>query len=112
MCTCPSLQADGETLPASLMLTVKTASGATAQGRIEAGHLADHPAAVRELQEAAAVGARLGPLLVLDRLEVILQPTSIAQSLLATRTTVERPEGFRSSGCGFGSQQVQFDTMH
>lgn len=65
------LQVDGETLPASLMLTVKTASGSTAQGRIEAEHLADHPAAVRELQEAVAVGARLGPLLVLDMLEVL-----------------------------------------
>ena len=54
-----------------MMLTLKTASGATAQGRIEADHLADHPAAVRELQEAVAVGARLGPLLVLERLEVL-----------------------------------------
>ena len=53
-----------------MMLTVNTASGAPAQGRIEAEHLADHPAAVRELQEAVALGARLGPLLVLDRLEV------------------------------------------
>ena len=70
-CLSPPLQVDGNTLPASLMLTVKTASGATAQGRIEAEHLADHPAAVRELREAAAVGARLGPLLVLDRLEVL-----------------------------------------
>ena len=65
------LQVDGETLPASMMLTLKTASGATAQGRIEADHLADHPAAVHELQEAVAVGARLGPLLVLERLEVL-----------------------------------------
>lgn len=65
------MQVDGETLPASMMLTLKTASGATAQGRIEADHLADHPAAVRELQEAVAVGARLGPLLVLERLEVL-----------------------------------------
>ena len=54
-----------------MMLTLKTASGATAQGRIEADHLADHPAAVRELQEAVAVGARLGPLLMLERLEVL-----------------------------------------
>lgn len=72
MCKSPPLQVDGETLPASLMLTLKTASGAPAQGRIEAEHLADHPAAVQELQEAVAVGARLGPLLVLDRLEVSL----------------------------------------
>ena len=71
----PSLQADGEGLPASLMLTVKTASGATAQGRMEAEHLGDHPAAVRELQEAVAVGASLGPLLVLDRLEVLVLHT-------------------------------------
>ena len=74
LCSFPPLQVDGETLQASAMLTVKTASGATAQGRIEAEHLADHPAAARELREAVAVGARLGPLLVLDRLEV--QPRS------------------------------------
>ena len=64
-----------------MMLTLKTASGATAQGRIEADHLADHPAAVRELQEAVAVGARLGPLLVLERLEVL--PLHLATLVLA-----------------------------
>ena len=53
------------------MLSVKSASGAMAQGRIEAEHLADHPAAVQELREAVAIGARLGPLLVLDRIEVL-----------------------------------------
>ena len=52
------------------MLTITTASGASSQGRLEAEHLADHPTAVRELQEAVAVGAKLGPLLVLERLEV------------------------------------------
>ena len=56
------------------MLTITTASGAPAQGRLEAEHLADHPAAVRELQEAVAVGAKLGPLLVLERLEVSCLP--------------------------------------
>ena len=71
------------------MLTVKTASGATAQGRIEAEHLADHPAAVRELQEAVSVGARLGPLLVLEKLEVLLLHASIPQFLLVIRTTAE-----------------------
>lgn len=72
------VQVDGEILPGSLMLTVRTPSGGTTQGRIEAEHLADHPAAVQELQEAVAVGAKLGPLLVLDILEVLLTvPTCI-----------------------------------
>ena len=52
------------------MLTITTTTGATAQGRLEAEHLADHPTAVHELQEAVAVGAKLGPLLILERLEV------------------------------------------
>ena len=64
------VQVGVERLPGSLMLTITTAMGATAQGRMEAEHLADHPTAVRELQEAVAVGAKLGPLLVLERLEV------------------------------------------
>ena len=67
-------QVGGEALPGSLMLSITTASGAPAQGRLEAEHLADHPAAVRELQEAVAVGAKLGPLLVLERLEVCCPP--------------------------------------
>ena len=42
------------------------------RGRLDVPHLADHPAAVDALREAigADVGAALGPLLVLERLEV------------------------------------------
>ena len=90
-CLSPPLQVDGNTLPASLMLTVKTASGATAQGRIEAEHLADHPAAVRELREAAAVGARLGPLARprQARGAALLTCASIPEHLLASTPSLK-----------------------
>lgn len=44
-----------------------------AVGRLEAAHLADHPAAASALAGALAVGTRLGPLLVLQRLESVRQ---------------------------------------
>lgn len=44
-------------------------AGGAALGRLELAHLADHPAAAAALAAALAPGARLGPLLVLQRLE-------------------------------------------
>ena len=41
-----------------------------ALGRLDVAHLADHPAAEAALIEAIVVGSDLGPLLVLERLEV------------------------------------------
>lgn len=88
-----------------MMLTLKTARGATAQGRIEADHLADHPAAVRELQEAMAVGARLVPLLVLERLEVL--PLHLANLVLAILEQC-RSAALCISSCG----RILFKSQH
>lgn len=76
--TCPPapqpLQVDGEAVPAYFELSVSSAGGgsdkAAAAGRLEVAHLADHPAAAAALVAALTVGSRLGPLLVLQRLEV------------------------------------------
>ena len=46
-----------------------------AHGHLEAGHLADHPAAVTALQSVLRPGSPLGPLLVLERLEVCFAAT-------------------------------------
>ena len=43
-----------------------------AHGYLGAEHLADHPSAVTALQGALTVGSPLGPLLVLERVEVSL----------------------------------------
>ena len=46
------------------------ASAAVVRGRLDVAHLADHPVAVAALLAAVKVGSSLGPLLVLQRLEV------------------------------------------
>ena len=52
------------------LYTVELKGGA--HGQLEAGHLADHPAAVAAMQGVLRAGSPLGPLLVLERLEVML----------------------------------------
>lgn len=58
---------DGESAPSQYVIDVEGGS----HGHLGAGHLADHPAAVAALQGAVKVGDPLGPLLVLERVEVI-----------------------------------------
>ena len=41
-----------------------------AHGQLEVGHLADHPSAVTALEGVVKVGSPLGPLMVLERIEV------------------------------------------
>eukprot|EP00887_Chlorella_sp_A99_P001742 scaffold19.g1742.t1 len=61
----------GAAEPAYFEVAVSGEQGeaAAAAGRLDAAHLADHPAAVAALRDAVRVGSRLGPLLVLQRLE-------------------------------------------
>ncbi|EFN56095.1 hypothetical protein CHLNCDRAFT_145628 [Chlorella variabilis] len=70
-------EVDGEAVPAYFELSVSSAGGgsdkAAAAGRLEVAHLADHPAAAAALVAALTVGSRLGPLLVLQRLENVKQ---------------------------------------
>lgn len=70
----PTAQVEGEQVPAYFELAVlpegAASSAAPGVGRLEIAHLADHPAAAAALQQALKPGARLGPLLVLQRLEV------------------------------------------
>lgn len=65
---------DGATVPAYFEVSVAPQTGEAAAGaavgRLEVAHLADHPAAAAALAEALKPGAQLGPLLVLQRLEV------------------------------------------
>jgi hypothetical protein len=65
----------GEAVPAYFEVSVSPAAGAAAGGaavigRLDVAHLADHPVAAAALLAAAKVGTQLGPLLVLQRLEV------------------------------------------
>ena len=71
---------DGEAVPAWFEVAVapsaagtpttgSAGSPAVAVGRLEVAHLADHPTAAAALAAALAPGARLAPLLVLQRLE-------------------------------------------
>lgn len=71
---------DGEAVPAWFEVAVApsaagtpttgaAASTAAVVGRLEVAHLADHPSAAAALAAALAPGARLAPLLVLQRLE-------------------------------------------
>ena len=69
----------GESVPTYLELEVAVPAGegdsapaaaAVVQGRLDVAHLADHPVAVAALLAAVKVGSSLGPLLVLQRLEV------------------------------------------
>ena len=62
------MKENGEAVPK--LYTVELQGGA--HGQLEAGHLADHPAAVAALQGVLRAGSPLGPLLVLERLEVTL----------------------------------------
>lgn len=62
------MQEDGESK--AKQYTVNLDGGA--HGQLEAAHLADHPSAVAVLQAAVQVGSPLGPLLVLDRVEVMV----------------------------------------
>lgn len=61
-------------MPAYFELSVLPEGGASSAapgvGRLEVAHLADHPAAAAALAQALKPGAQLGPLLVLQRLEV------------------------------------------
>ena len=69
---------DGEAVPAYFEVFVSPAAGAAGAaaggaaviGRLDVAHLADHPVAAAALLAAAKVGTQLGPLLVLQRLEV------------------------------------------
>ncbi|KAK9823324.1 hypothetical protein WJX72_001906 [[Myrmecia] bisecta] len=63
-------QADGQAVVESYTVDIPGRSaGEVVHGRLEAVHLADHPAGVEALQKALAVGTKLSQLLVLDRLE-------------------------------------------
>lgn len=71
-------EVDGEPVPVWLELAVSLAGGnaaaaaAMAPARLDVAHLADHPTAAAALLAAVKVGSRLGPLLVLQRMEVSL----------------------------------------
>lgn len=67
---CGAQDADGSTSPAHYLVELVGADGAAALGRLDVAHLADHPTAQAALAESVTVGARLGRLLVLDRMEV------------------------------------------
>lgn len=62
------------------LYTVELQGGA--HGHLEAGHLADHPSAVAALQAVVKPGLPLGPLLVLERLEVQLLCIPLCHPLL------------------------------
>lgn len=66
----------GESSPSQYIIVIEGG----AHGRLGAGHLADHPAAVAALQGAVKVGDPLGPLLVLERVEVGVLPLAFASS--------------------------------
>lgn len=65
-CAFLSLQVDGESAPSQYVIDIEGGS----HGQLGAGHLADHPTAVTALHGAVKVGDPLGPLLVLERVEV------------------------------------------
>lgn len=62
-------QEEGESVPSQYIVDIKGG----AHGPLGAEHLADHPSAVTALQGALQVGSPLGPLLVLERVEVGLE---------------------------------------
>ena len=62
-------QEEGESVPSQYIVDIKGG----AHGPLGAEHLADHPNAVTALQGALQVGSPLGPLLVLERVEVGLE---------------------------------------
>jgi hypothetical protein len=64
------LQEGGQSVPGHYLVDLRGASGAAALGRLDVAHLGDHPAGVAALADALVVGAELGPLLVLERLQV------------------------------------------
>ena len=64
------VQEDGESVPSQYIIDIEGG----AHGQLGAGHLADHPSAVTALQGALKVGSPLGPLLVLERVEVSPSP--------------------------------------
>lgn len=59
--------------PATAVGTPPGAASAPAIGRLELAHLADHPAAASALAATLTVGSQLGPLLVLQRMDVTKQ---------------------------------------
>ena len=60
------LQEGGESVASQYIVDIQGG----AHGQLGAGHLGDHPSAVSALQGALKVGSPLGPLLVLERVEV------------------------------------------
>ena len=58
------------------------ASPILALGRLDAAHLADHPAAEAALADAVVDGSDLGPLLVLERLEVLFSSVLLQKLFL------------------------------
>lgn len=74
-------QVDGRLVPAQYLVELRPAAAAagepaTALGRLDAAHLADHPAAEAALADTVVAGSDLGTLLVLERLEVRLVEAS------------------------------------
>lgn len=57
-------------MPSHFLLDLTGPGGQTALGRLDAAHLSDHPSGAAALRDAVAAGDGLGPLLVLERLEV------------------------------------------
>lgn len=74
------LQVQGESSQSQYIIDIEGG----AHGRLGAGHLADHPAAVAALQGAVKVGDPLGPLLVLERVEVGSFPFAFASCSFPT----------------------------
>ena len=64
-CVCV-FQVDDESVPSQYVIDIEGGL----HGQLGAGHLADHPSAVAALQGAVKVGTPLGPLMVLERVEV------------------------------------------
>ena len=64
------VQEDSESVPSQYIVDIEGG----AHGQLGAGHLSDHPSAVTALQGALKVGSPLGPLLVLERVEVRFAP--------------------------------------
>ena len=73
VCVCVCVQEDGESVPSQYIIDIEGG----AHGQLGAGHLADHPSAVTALQGALKVGSPLGPLLVLERVEVRPSPNQL-----------------------------------
>lgn len=63
-------QEDGQAAPAQYLVDLRCPGGQPALGRLDAPHLSDHPSGAAALRDALAAGSVLGPLLVLQRLEV------------------------------------------